>query len=424
LATPSWVEEYQDHPVWGTLDGIVKICGDYVPDDAEAFTYKSSLNHIRIVAKEVSQYKNLSPVLISADALDELHSAATDVITPLEKWKDGGPDSIIESAHTQLSTLQDVARTWPQGAAGSMKSAAATLRESVKATENGIEYLARKLVEADQVSAEALAQHLQTARGEFQNVLEQVQEAQEANEQRFTEIAAEAGRVEGVIAQAERRATQLGDSLQNQFQSTEEKRTNTHAELVARHETRLNEFQDELEEEFKKFRDDEETAFNAARRRVNELKDQVEKTVGAIGTTATAEWYKVHAEEQRKTANIWRKVAIALFVLAFAVVAYSAFFSASEADSWKATILKSTATASLIAGALYASRESGKHREAEFQSKKTELTLRALDPFIATIGEKPREKLRQEAARRVFSLDNGYVPNEVAEDDEDTPIEA
>lgn len=47
--------------------------------------------------------------------------------------------------------------------------------------------------------------------------------------------------------------------------------------------------------------------------------------------------------------------------------------------------------------------ESGQHRKEERSARQVQLTFTALEPFIANLPEKQKERIRVETARRIFA---------------------
>ena len=150
--------------------------------------------------------------------------------------------------------------------------------------------------------------------------------------------------------------------------------------------------------------------------RLEELKNEAEEVVGAVGTASTANWYRDHANDQQRSANTWRWNANGGFVAAFAVSIFWLIVLDDPDDSWRATLLKGTLSISLFAAATYAIRESSQHRQEEFKARSIELKIRALDPFIANLDGTERQNLKGDMARQIFILDGKHdLPKTVEE---------
>lgn len=59
-------------------------------------------------------------------------------------------------------------------------------------------------------------------------------------------------------------------------------------------------------------------------------------------------------------------------------------------------------------------RESGQHRKEERSARQVQMTLTALEPFIANLPEPQKERIRVETARRIFAEQRHGLPAAVA----------
>jgi signal transduction histidine kinase len=399
MATSTWVTEFKSNAAWGHLEQILRIIHGNKVEDAAS---RVQVNHIRYVAAAALTLKDLPPVFVSAGSLSNFQTAANNIHAYLHQWIQQSDEAQINLAYSQLEDLQNAAGGWSSGKADSLRSASATLRETIKAIDNAYTDIEEQVGKQRAQLSEILEQHKQDALEQSQAIEQRITTVQQETTNLLNTAETHAAQLEAALTTMERRNNSTLESLQKQFNAAEESRTETHATLIRDNGAALSNALGEARTDLGKYRADEEASFKEVKKRVDQLKDDIEKVVGAVGTTATARWYEIHADKQRKAADVFRVVAFAAFLAAFAVIAITVFWVDHAEDSWKSTVLKSTATATLVAGAIYASNESRKHRDKEFELRKTELTLRALDPFIATLDD--RDELKAQAARRVFSL--------------------
>lgn len=134
-----------------------------------------------------------------------------------------------------------------------------------------------------------------------------------------------------------------------------------------------------------------------------------ERVLQALGVKATVSSYSQYAKEQKQAADRWRGIAAGAFVCAFAWFVLSSFgLAAPEVDGnswWAPFVSKWGGTLAAAAVGAFAGRESGQHRREERDAKQVELSLAALDPFIANMSDTTQEDLRTETARAIFVLD-------------------
>jgi vacuolar-type H+-ATPase subunit I/STV1 len=399
MATNTCVSDFQSDAAWGHMEKILSIID---ANQVENSDYRKQVHHIRYVVAAALTLRDIPPVFVSASSLANVQSAANNIHAYLQQWVDQENESQIASAYSYLESLQNAAGGWSSGKADSLRSASAALRETVKAIDNAYADIEEKVGNQRTQLSKMLEQYKQSALEQTQATEQRLSTVQQEATSLINNVQSHATQLETALATVERRNNSTLESLQKQFNAAEVSRTETDAALIRDNGTALSTALSDARADLEKYRKNEESSFKEVKQRVDQLKDDIEKVVGAVGTTATAKWYEIHADKQQKAADTFRLVAFVAFVAAFGVIAITVFWVDHAEDSWKSTVLKSTATATLVAGAVYASNESRKHRDKEFELRKTELTLRALDPFIATLDE--RDELKAEAARRVFSL--------------------
>jgi hypothetical protein len=132
--------------------------------------------------------------------------------------------------------------------------------------------------------------------------------------------------------------------------------------------------------------------------------------VGAIGITGTAERYGEEFREQRKVANIWRRVTIVVGLLAAA----AALWAASEGDATKAGA--KIAIAILVGGVgFYTARQSARHRHREEHARQLQLDLTAFPVFVESLPDEERADETIMMGRRSF---RGALPEPPPEADD------
>jgi flagellar basal body-associated protein FliL len=418
MAVETWVTQYRNDQVWAYLQEIVTSISEYEIVDP---THRDQASEVRRVAAAALALSSADPHFVSPSRMSDFRTHTEHVRNYISQWLSTGSESYISTAYENLVQLQDTLFGWTSGKSDSLRSAAKVLQNTTEELQSAQDTFS-KTVSRQQKTLDALFEQkkqdsenfLEEARTSLAESADQIQQQVAATSERLVTLTNQ-------LASIERRNTQLVESLQKQFNNAEESRSSSHEELLRNHRSSLTSALSETKTNLDSYATNQTQELNKHRDRVVELKEEIEQIVGAMGVLATAEWYKNNADAQQKSANIWRLVAIGGFILAFVVVAYSVFFVDHAEETWKSTIIKTTASATLAAGAVYASRESSKHRTQEFADRKTELTLRALDPFIANLDEKPRRRLKADATRKVFDL--GLEEDEEIEEDEESQLQ-
>lgn len=132
---------------------------------------------------------------------------------------------------------------------------------------------------------------------------------------------------------------------------------------------------------------------------------QIVQVVGNIGVTGN---YQKIANNEDKSANLWRNVTLSIFgvgiLLALATFAkfYFAPFSTETAFS---VVIRLLFAIAITAPAWYTAKESARHRSTSDRARQTELELASLGPFIELLPGSKKESIREELTKKYFGRD-------------------
>lgn len=136
------------------------------------------------------------------------------------------------------------------------------------------------------------------------------------------------------------------------------------------------------------------------------------QVIGNVGVTGN---YKMEANAERRSANIFRW--IALGAMALIVVGIGAtLWAALKADAtWQQVLLRLGITIALSIPAAYAARESERHRQLERRYRRLELELSSIDAYLVKIPEETRNTLKVKLAERFFGQNESEMKAESAD---------
>lgn len=230
-------------------------------------------------------------------------------------------------------------------------------------------------------------------------------DAEEAAQQREERLEATVTQLTGSLDAEKQRVDTLVERFEEQFAAGQQDR-----------EAAFKELRDELQaassgESEKLTAAAEATAKDLSQRaedlltEVTEKKEQVDALYEVITDKGTAGAFHDEAKAQKTAADTWRNVAVWFGVATVAVAAISIalalLFSdvGTSASAISAKVALTLATAGIAA---YAGRQSGRHREREEEAKRLELELVAFPPFIDSLDDEQKRKVRQQFADRAF----------------------
>lgn len=180
---------------------------------------------------------------------------------------------------------------------------------------------------------------------------------------------------------------------------------------------------DDLTKYEKEFNEQKELLDTQTTDTVESLKAKLEEAkniVDIIGNVGVTGNYQKIATEHKRTANIFRVIALIFMGLMSGLLAYSIIelSLSGEFDLYK-SLVRILAASVLTYPAIYASRESNKHRNLETINRKLELELASLGPFIELLPEEKKIEIKGELVGKYFGQQG--VDN-VQSGDEDVSI--
>ncbi|MES0863205.1 hypothetical protein ABLN87_12690 [Ruegeria sp. SCPT10] len=150
----------------------------------------------------------------------------------------------------------------------------------------------------------------------------------------------------------------------------------------------------------------------AALKDVNEKHQSVLEIHKLVGRDSVAGGYQKSAGEEKKEADLWRWISMGSLAAAIIWLGFKYWMGFEQIDNgalnWASIITASSLTAILLVAAGYASRQSKLHRDNEKQMRSFALETKALDPFIANLGEKEQREIKAELIRRMFGQQNSH----------------
>lgn len=128
------------------------------------------------------------------------------------------------------------------------------------------------------------------------------------------------------------------------------------------------------------------------------------EVVGAIGRKSQTGGYQEYANAQNRSATFWRWVTIVCGVAAavFAVV-FGLSNASSSDDVWMALLRSAGPAAALAALAVYASRQSAHHREMSVETRRLQLSLTAIGPYLQPLDDAERQRVLERCAYTFFT---------------------
>lgn len=130
-----------------------------------------------------------------------------------------------------------------------------------------------------------------------------------------------------------------------------------------------------------------------------------------VATDGVAGGYKSTADDEGKVANTWRLGAFVFLGAAALWLGAKLYFGVNALKesgvNWEEIVTSISLTGILLAAAVYASKQSSFHRNNEKKMRWFALEVKAIDPFLASLGEDDQKKLKAQICERIFGQSDG-----------------
>jgi hypothetical protein len=137
---------------------------------------------------------------------------------------------------------------------------------------------------------------------------------------------------------------------------------------------------------------------------IKEREADVNKIFGAIGNAAFAGNFKTTADQERRSANNLRWIALLLMGGMVVVAIYAFYYSLTHPTEWEVFAFRLGTCLILAIPAAYAANESSKHRERERLNRKVHLELASIDAYLVLLPESQRNEIKGKLSEKFFGV--------------------
>lgn len=414
-----WVNTFQSHGFTNTLrDLTTKVDEAVLPQDADENT-AMEFGRIKKVITYINEIINsVDPELVSPYVLNEMQGQIQNSQNQFTNYMSNKDFGHLQNTNGHLDfVLNVISRTFVYY----RKPSKSKIKDIVKSYSDALDQHRDNYKEAADREVNQLSSSIKEEVGEINSqVLSSQENIRALNEQ--------ANSLNEEISQLEKQAQIQLTEFNNQFQSTQSSHqkkmerlaNNINKEAISQRDLSIKKSEDLLVNVTNKINQEFVTLTSKAGailEALGKLQENAEAVFGVVQNTVQAGAHKEYADEERKTANLFRYGTIVLMLLAVAVLIVPEILRYSNEDhtvkefllsiDWSTLLRRLPISAVIFAPAFYFARESSKHRQNEFQNRRRELTLRTIDPYLALIKDEGRkDDLKGQIAQNIFGEHN------------------
>lgn len=396
-------ETFTQHPAWANLDELdsaLALAEEELKElDPATVSIYTSLKALADYTR--AAVDNVNPVLATDQQLSNLAQPLTTVTSQISTFTENRNPQHLTTAWAHAPEVFAAVSVLPftktyRDVKG-LATAVADFHEKLATVVDGVSS------DADKIRAEMVS--LQRERGELAEEIEAQKGLLE------TAIAEFKGQAESDrLAQESQYETALGELRETRaeyVQSLTDERTQA---KQARQE-QASTFNEEFESYLASVKEQAEAAAaqrtKEAEQLIQQIREQLElakQHVEMTGEVAMTGHYQKNAREQKQAADKWRRAtviasALAIFVTIL-VISGEVFWS--QELSLVEILTRSSVAVAFAALATYLGNQSVHHRKREEAYRALELELATLDPFLYSLDDTERQRIKAELALRYF----------------------
>jgi len=382
-----WETEFANHPIHTevkTLEQVQSQCAGQLRSEIET----EAFNRLTLVTALAFAYlKGLNPQLTPRRFLDRMHTPVTNIRSCLQQFLNNHNAGNLTQANAYADELLTVL---PNGA----------LIPSQE-TFNGI-------VSELQRNMASMVDGLTSTTTRYSDTVKKLNDSagslQKRLDQQNAEINSSKERLDNAIA-----------AFQSQFSESEQSRRDRSTKAENEQHEKLNIFRDHVTAQIKNFIDKKTSEVQAvlggfegqAKKAIDDLDARKKQAADLVQLTANITVtgdYSERADQERRAANFWRWVTIALMgILVVGAIVIVELSLRCDSIDWKMLLFRYATAVILVLPAAYAMNESSRHRKMELRYRRMQLELASIDPFLETLPKEKRDELKQTLAGRMFA---------------------
>ena len=397
------VQDFKAHPLWSelaqfetVLSSTKEMLDENILEDASAHASLTALaEHIRAMLEGVN------PVLVSTTTLDAIQSALAQCRTNVENFEEDSQTVYLMEAWKASTSVFASLNSLPvikvKGDMRGVASAMATFDEQVagrvvalaaeldknKATFDELRAAEKALSDEITQQTGVLAAEIVTAK----------EERDTDKEMRDTTFATELETVQDALKVA------LDESMAIRAQERILRTTQ-----MKEFQTKFAALQTEWDTRIEKAEDVRVACADEHITTLEKRLEEAQKLVGMLGEVTMTGHYQRNAVEQKKAADLWRRATVGAGIVAV-LAAISLLFVGRlypNDPKWYEYVSHAGVTLAIAGLATFLGEQSVRHRRREEKYRELELELAVIDPYLGSLEDAERRRLKAWLAPRYF----------------------
>jgi hypothetical protein len=247
-----------------------------------------------------------------------------------------------------------------------------------------------------------LQDEVREAKNELQGLRQQLRKFANERDQALEAIRARQGELETTITEQAGRLNEAIQGHNTEFSNAQDERRSTFTAAMEEHQRNLaKHIEDSSKQTNDRLANVEEQAHDALVR-IEEMEQKATTSYATIGGSSVARYFQDDANKEQKQANLWRLASVGAVMLV-AIGTIVELWASGGTLEWEETRSRIPLAVAAFLFAGYAAREGGHHRRAARESRKHEVRVSSIDPYLKQVeNHSEAEQIKIEYARALF----------------------
>ncbi|MDC1266276.1 hypothetical protein N8009_05740 [Flavobacteriaceae bacterium] len=220
--------------------------------------------------------------------------------------------------------------------------------------------------------------------------------------------------LEKALEQKENELSNINETFKTNFDNIKSTATQNYEQDRSAFRNEFDETVEQLNKEVETLKNSIDSGTDALVTKLEAKLKEAKKIVGVVSDKAVTGNYQNVANDNKKTADIFRGIAIGLMLVLSGLLIYTIWDISGDSFDWTKSLIRILSAAALSYPATYAARESSKHRRLESLNRKAELELTAIGPFIELLPDEKKQEIKEKLVEKYF----GNNPNSISDLDD------
>lgn len=372
--------EFKNHPLWEVMNECVSL-SEELPSASDNLS-----DRVAALARYMRRFRGTSEcALFSTRMLNDVRSQWSDLEGYLGYVKDGS-DYRGEASNT-IDALVSRLATWPQP------------------------WINSALTKGQQAALQSLQETIETERARHTAVVDELQEKLQELQDERDSLSSELKTLTDSVKDEEERLASLGDSFSSSFATSQTERSAEFDEWLKGCDGEFQASLDDNRASLAEYNGEAEVIL----KEIRHLQEGAEKVSGKAAAAFMARDYGSYSNRQFWSAVASFALGTVLFIVAFCILTNSVqAISPDTHATWQWVSLKLGLTLTIGAAASFLMALGNRFYRDSTNSKRVELELRAIGPFLADVDEEAARETKVKFADRMFG--HAWSENQIETD--------